>query len=223
MTAEERLEVLEQEMARLKRRGKWSWAILCLAMGVFALVWYLKSSQVPKEVRANAFIAVDQNGKMRAYLGMSKDGNVGLLLHDEYLLPRAVLHADKDETWLDLYEAGRPRVILGALKDGPALRLADENGKIRAGLAEIENWQGLSLSDENGKWRLSLDVGEQGPMLTLADENGRGHAQLGAFKGGPSLQLADENSKPRVHLVTDKDGPRLHLCNENGKLIWATP
>ena len=119
MTTEERLEILERELARAKKWNLWVLASLSLAVGLFALGWYFTGTtgraaeEVVKEVRANKFTLVDAKGRSRAMLGLI-EGGPGLALYDEN---------------------GEVRVWLAVSKDGPGLSLADENGKT-AGIIE---------------------------------------------------------------------------------------
>ena len=120
MTTDERLEMLARELARAKRRTRWVLLTAILAAGAFGVAWGFgrerlaaqAASGVAKEVRANKFVVVDENGKTRAVLVAGKDG-VGLALNDEN---------------------GKVRAELPVFKDGPALSLKDEKGKTRAHL-----------------------------------------------------------------------------------------
>ena len=114
MTTEERLEILEQELARAKRRNYWFLAVLGLAVGLFALGWYFAGTTgraaegVVEEVRANKFTLLDENGKECAILTML-EGAPGLRLYDEN---------------------GKPRAGQGVFKGWPGLILHDDNGKL---------------------------------------------------------------------------------------------
>jgi hypothetical protein len=165
MTTEERLEKLERELAAAKRRNHWLLTIMALIIGGLTLVWTLtkttsaayaqEAEAVQKIIRASEFVLVDENGKIRAALSVSKDG-AGLTLWDENGKFRASLSANKDGTMLGLRdENGKLRASLSAVKDGPGLDLFDENGKPRAGLAVLKDGSLLHLKDENGKtiWR----------------------------------------------------------------------
>lgn len=99
MTTDERLDKLEKELARAKRRNRRLLAVVGLAMGVVALVWIVglvggkapvrtfsdalrESSAAGTVIRANQFVLEDQNGKSRAGLGVA-EGSAGLVLTDE--------------------------------------------------------------------------------------------------------------------------------------------
>jgi hypothetical protein len=179
MTTEERLEQVEGQLGRV------IWLNRCLVASIvlFLGACVMKNSVMPetawaqsggKEIRANQFTLEDENGKLRAALGVNK-GTAGLML---------------------FAENGKPRAMLRVSKDGPGLYLLDENGKPRAELSMDEDVPGLVLHEENGNVRAMLAVGKEGPMLGLNDENNKPRVGLGLFKNGPSLWLSDKDGKP---------------------------
>ncbi len=66
---------------------------------------------VPKTLRAGRFELLDENGKTRIAMGLTKDGPA-LTLFDEN---------------------GKIRIAMGLTKDSPLLKLCDKNGMARAG------------------------------------------------------------------------------------------
>ena len=140
MTTEERLEKLEKELARAKRRNRRLLAVAGLVVGAVTLAWIVAGTAnraeaqgggVPAVIRANAFVLVDEKGKTRAELSMGEYGP-GLLLVDENGKTRATLTVDKDWPWLALAdENGKTRAMLAVGKNGPVLGLLDENGKVK--------------------------------------------------------------------------------------------
>jgi hypothetical protein len=161
MTAEERLEKLERELGRAKRRSRWLLAALGLGLGAFGLAWIFAraaptlQAQVgagaERVVHANRFVLEDAAGREVAVLEIGPDGPV-LRLRDA---------------------AGMPRAVVGMTADGPALGLLDENGKVRAGLRVGADGSGLGLFDANGKPRAGLALDKDGPELALFGENGK--------------------------------------------------
>jgi hypothetical protein len=117
MTIEERLENMERELGRVKRRNRWLLgAILVLvgglvAAGVFKTMVTTAHAQgagTDKQIRANSFVLDDENGKPRAILGLNKN-NLLLGLQDEN---------------------GKPCASLGVDEHGPALKLFGSDGKV---------------------------------------------------------------------------------------------
>ena len=166
MTIEERFEDMERELGRQKRRIRWLLGAIMLLIGGLVTAGVFKTIVTPvqaqgtaitKEIRAEAFIVYDENGKPRAMLGTTKDGS-GLLLYAENGIPCAGLSVDED---------------------GPSLSLYDENSKLRVGLGTTTNSSGLSLYDENSKPRVGLDTTKNGPTLRLFDENGNSRFMAG--------------------------------------------
>ena len=146
MTTEQRLEDLETELQRAKRRNRLLLAVVLLA----AIVMTAGIARRENVIKANAFVLLDENGKTRAALDVGKDG------------PK-----------LGLYdENGKLRAGLSVGKDGSGLALSDENEKRRAGLAVVKEGPGLILADENEKPRVGLGVSKDGPRLELFDEKG---------------------------------------------------
>jgi hypothetical protein len=200
MTTEQRLENLEKELARVKRRSRWLLAMVLLGVGlvVLAAAWMGtaekavagNAAKAPTIIRANAFIVEDENGKIRAALsGVEKDGH-GLFIYDDQLISRAGLINTKD---------------------GPRLVLGDENHKTRAGLGVTKDGPSLLLSDENDKVRAGLGVTKNGPQLELGDGNAP-RARLGA--GIITLQDGTKIMPPESTIL---------LFNKDGKVIWQVP
>ena len=178
MTTEERLERVERELTRAKRRNRWLMVAVGLAVGILALAWLAtenadtalaqdaaKAEKPAQVIRASAFVLVDDKGRERGALKMTPDGPT-LYLYDEN---------------------EKPRAALTAIKVGPGLALFDEKGTPRAGLTVTELGPALVLIDENGKPRALLAVSKAGPMLSLRDENGKpiaGPPMLPAIGGG---------------------------------------
>ena len=221
MTTDERLDKLEKELARAKRRNRRLLAALGLAAGAFALVWIVagtanraeaQGSGVPTAIRANAFVLVDENGKMRARLSVNKNG-VALALLNRNGIPGAALTVVKGAPGLTLYdENAKGGAVLAVGKDGPGLTLFDENGKADATLAVLKGEPGLSLLDEKGKDRAVLAVGKDGPGLALFDENGKGRAMLGAGK----------TVSPDGRKITYPESS-LRLFGPDETVVWQAP
>ena len=161
MTIEERMEKVEITLARAKRCNRLLLFVVMLAIVLLALGAITPGIGTPTTsgtrsegedvVRAKEFILVDENGMLRANMGVGKDGPL-LALYDE---------------------KGKPRIALSVDKEGPQLTMRDENDKPRIGMLLIDSGMGLTLRDEKGKDRAFLAVGKkEGPRLMLFDENG---------------------------------------------------
>jgi len=181
MTTEERLERLERELGRAKRRGSWLLVGLALGLGALALVWASAASAPRAEaqgaaggrtIRASEFILEDERSRVRASLHMAKDGPALILWDAEGEIRAMLCVADKPV--LNLCDAaGEPRAMLSVGKDGPSLALHDAAGKLRANLFATAAGQSLTLHDAAGKPRAALAVVDDVPMLALLDAAGK--------------------------------------------------
>jgi hypothetical protein len=129
MTTEERLETLEKELAREKRRARWLLALVALVVGVGV---FCASTGTAKEIRASKFTLLDQNGKDRAILAVDET-EPGLIFFDEQGKPRARLVVkEKGPEFSFLDQQGTTRVRLSMLStDGPELVLRDEQDELQ--------------------------------------------------------------------------------------------
>ena len=82
MTIEERLEKLERQLGRAKRRNYWLLVGLAVCVGLGGVAWAFRPEparaqpalNAVKEIRANRFILEDKQGKTRAQLTVYSDG-----------------------------------------------------------------------------------------------------------------------------------------------------
>ena len=153
MTTEERIERLEQNNRRLLAGLV---TVILLGIGVAAIP--KPGGDVVDEVRARAFILVDDNGKTRAALLVSTNGP-GLYLLDGNKQARVSLDISKD--------------MSGLADCAPGLVLADKNGTLRVQLVTSQNDSWLQLSDKNNTRRVRLDLDKDEPALDLLDETGK--------------------------------------------------
>lgn len=169
ITAEARIEKLEEQVARVRRFNRW----LTGALALVAVAWVVaevlglavggegagRASEAEttaewaagagvEEVRARQFILEDENGEPRAWLVVEGDGSSLILGH----------------------ENGGPRALLKVDKHGPALHLFDENGQARARLAGSRDGYGLTLSDGSGEPRAWLKVDKDGLVSDSAPD-----------------------------------------------------
>lgn len=118
MTTGERLEKLEQELARVKRRNRLLLAVGAVAVGVCVLAWSISgtaskaqaqgAARARKVIRANEFVLEDDKGKTRAMLSVNENGPV-LGMFDE---------------------KGKIRAALVVKENEPMMKMVDPNGKV---------------------------------------------------------------------------------------------
>jgi hypothetical protein len=225
MTIEERLENMEKEMGRQKRRYRWLLgAILLLAGGliipaVFETTAFRARAQatgLAKIIRANGFILEDEDGNNRAVLYMARNGPC-LSFHDKNGNSRAMLVVDEDGPGLSMTdEKGKPRVILSAYLDAPSLSLYDENAKNGARLVVNKSGPKLTLYDENGKARSILSVDINRTRLNMIDASDQFESLIDVSKTGASLSLDDTKSGKSFKAMEVESGPFLALSDN----IW---
>lgn len=198
---------------------------------------------VPKEVRAERFVLVDEAGRERAELAMV-DEQPMLRLLDEAGVARAQfgfgdvgaegVHFFEPE--LSLLDAdGQKRAVVNLVAGHPQLMLLDEMGNILVNLAAMAPLDvSLSMYDSQSQRRMFFGysgINGDDPEISMADSVGNMRAALSLIDGGPGLFLFDETGKERVMLraiaepdlwFTDEAGiPRvmLHL-SRNDPQLW---
>ncbi|NLX14682.1 MAG: hypothetical protein GXY44_13655 [Phycisphaerales bacterium] len=123
MTTEERLDKLEHELSRMKKRNRRLWAGAACVLVLF-LFWI--HTHAPAVVRARQFVVEDGKGNPRVSLAVNRGRSELCLLNSK----------GEGRTWLTV-----------GLKQ--SLILADKNGVIRASLVVDEDGPNLVLEDEN--------------------------------------------------------------------------
>jgi|SRR5215469_4825979 len=153
----ERLSRLEGQQAKLQRSNKYlrmivgGLVLLCGALLTMAET----SSTVPDTLEAQQFILRDSSGKLRAAMGVTSDGAVGINLDDGGGHTRLTIDLDTSgNPGVDLYDQGglrRVTVALGSTGE-PGIGLYGPNGHLRASL-DVPKAQtpGLAFYHDNGK------------------------------------------------------------------------
>jgi len=196
MTTEERMEKMEGQLARVRWVNRCLIACIVLSLGA----WFTWKNFGPetawarsgvKVIRANGFVLEDENGKVRATLGVI-DGP-GLSIFDEDGKRRAALLVDKERSKLQLVgDKGNIGVDLKASEGEGELALGG-SGRPRIILTALPDDTGLYLYDEKGKHRLRLGASNIGAVLALCHEDGRSGVRLVMSSAGPEVELFDKN------------------------------
>ena len=137
----ERLSRLERQQAGLQRSNKhlrmMSGVLMLICGALFTMAQ--TSSVVPDTLEAQQFLVRDSGGKLRAAMGVTSDGAVGLNLTDP---------------------SGRTRLTVDLAANGtPGVDLYDQDGKVRATMAlGDDGLPGVGLYGASGNLRTSLDI-----------------------------------------------------------------
>jgi hypothetical protein len=154
-----RLEAQQAKLQRSNRRLRMMTGAMLLFSGAMVLMAQ-GTPQIADTLDARQFVLHDSSGKVRAALGMTDDGAVGLNLVDS-----------KD----------RSRITLDVAANGtPGLDFFDQDGKMRATLAMGPDGNaGVGLYGPDGHLRTSIDV-PVGKTPGLAFYNQEGKPAWGA-------------------------------------------
>jgi hypothetical protein len=216
------LESLGERLSRVERQNRLLRAAVILVVAVFAAMVCMGQVGVPEVVGARRFQMVDEQGRVRADIGMVDDNPV-LYAYDEEGEARLGLGLSMfGDPRLGLFnEKGDPCAVLSLGTSGPSLNFMDGNGKPNAAL---EVWDGdsrLDLCDAEGKPRVSLDTSEDKPGLNLYDAAGELRASLTMFEGEPGLDLYDAAGKIRMAVAMLDGEPGLCLHEAAGGMRAA--
>jgi hypothetical protein len=227
MTAEERLDALEQELRRSKRTTHLLLVMIGVAIvaGVTGVTFDAQEKGVADEVRARTFILEDKAGKPRARLGMDAEGPA-LHLLDSGGKSLAVLSLHSGSPSLILFDASvQQRAALSVHEDGsPFLTLSDEKMNIRVLLSASGNTSQMTLSDVKGNARVALLAMTSNSIVSLYDPDGKSRAKLVVDRvGDPWLTFIGANGKELVDLRGIGDAPALRLLDRSGIPFWQTP
>lgn len=111
MTIEDRLASLELQLGRVKRRNRWLLGGILLVAGglllpaIFEATAFRARAQ-QTEISAYQIKIVDENGKVRCFLGMGLAGPT-LYMNDVFGKASVIITAETDGPHMDLYDNGR--------------------------------------------------------------------------------------------------------------------
>ena len=194
------IDIISRRLTRLERSNR-RWKLLATsALALLGLVLVLGAKGATRqpaagELRARAFVLVDEQGTTLARLGRLPHGVLGLGFYDDGRRSRILLSVKEDGTSsLNLFsKGGRSGALLNASRTGGAsLRLLDAHWKSRATVA---TWP-------NGA-----------PFLRFADRNGKDRILLGS---------TDLKVEPSGELV-ERSAPRVLFFDEDESILWQAP
>jgi hypothetical protein len=232
MTVEQRLERLERELLRTKRRYRRIFVGACLGVGLWASLAAVGQTPGPgqtpetaaKEVRAKKFVLEDDSGVVRAVLGMdrAKEGP-GLWLFKEKDKVAAFLRISPEGPLFSLTQDAQSSLHMKATVDEQSLTLS--SGESRPYILLRTRPDGPSVNIRTGQaregitlWAPTSPTGFQKDWSTiqLYDDQDKLRAALSIGQLGPHFGLLDANGKWRAYLSLIESGPGFHLYDENG-------
>jgi len=152
MTIKERLENMERELGRVKRRNNLLLGAILILVGGLTAAGVFRTKVTPAQTQG---------------------AGTANVIHARSIFTKSIFIDD---------EKGVTRATLNLDIAGPSLMLCDETGRGRVIMAVIAGTPWLSLSDEKGVTRALLRVGSEGPTLELHDENGKIRFSAGKTK-----------------------------------------
>jgi hypothetical protein len=185
---EARLLRLEADHRRLKRAA----GLLLLVAAALPLFGQAKT----KVVEAERFVVRDEQGAIRANLGMNPQGGVGVAF------------------------LGQNRVFLGVSLDSAGFQIQDGTGKPRVGISlRPDGSEGLILFGSDTKPRVELSLkGDESPELAFRAKDGTPRMSLGIQPSGDGAGLLLMGTQGRIRgaLASDGQGTALELMDAAG-------
>lgn len=188
MTTEERLEKVEKELARAKRRNRWLPDIVILTLFGITLISigiaYALILSPSRTIQASEFVLMDKDGRKDAELVTHHYTPGGRARTMEWVEMRLLYD---DPPFKEYKSLG---VSLKATHTGGHVQLHSDYG------ASLLGGTGLAIMDEDAKEVRSV-FGRS--KLILFGETGEGYATLGVDSAGPYINLIDEYGKTIWH------------------------
>lgn len=164
-----------------KTRSLVAFAVLCLVVAAAAVAYARRNAHPsPAEVRAQAFVLVDDEGQELARLAPTPDGSGwGLLVFDS---------------------TGKPAVGAATGETGSALGVFDNSGarRITLGVAPDGSSAGIIVARQDGHPAVNVGVSPQGAGIGVLDTKGVERAGLGLSPTGEGRLVARNQENAEV-------------------------
>ncbi len=196
-----------------------------------------------RTIEAERFILRDEQGKMRALLGMSATGP-SLSFYDQEVRkkidlglrrgePRIVFFNLKGDpmSWFYSTHASSGLVLAGkgasrgveifTGNGGSTVAVCDERGTERARVEYHDKAPSIHLRDAKGKVRAALQLVDSEPLFALFDGSNQQHGGWTVTPDGSTLGLYDSTGKIRVALVVNAQGPSMTVLDSEEKVTFS--
>ena len=230
MTTEERLENLERELARAKRRNRrllGQYASVWTVVGLALVAWVMAGTVGPRTAKGQAepkaVAETHQRLKRLMDLDFENMSLDNVLKHiSKVMRLTIVIDPDVAAQGIDLPTRVLDLKVKGVSVESVLATVlgADLGYKVEAGYILVTTREKLqqNLPAVTHPVAAGAAVKEvRANRFVLVDENGRTGAMLSVDTDGPRLRLFDEQGRLRINLAVVKDGPRLDLTDKNGK------
>ena len=197
---------------------------------------------IPDVIQARAFQVMDDEGRVRAELKTTADGEPSFALFDTDGQIRLCAELNEGCPVLTLNDQEGQTLLEASVAEngGTELALRDKDGRtlLQAYVASYGR-AGLCLSDQDDRPRIDAFVNESGdPILHLLDQNGQPRFDVSNDESGNTgLSLHDQNGQTQFDVSFDEYGqPLLSLHTESTQIrlgafrgeqidlpLWALP
>lgn len=175
------------------------------------------TQSAPAEViRAKRIELTDDQGNVRAAIGITSDGAAIIKLLDKEGNPTLALRSDNGLGILN--EEGKRKIVVGAAGAGYGIGVYDSKGNPRAQVTLVRDEPAIAMSDSNGKFRIYMFLADGQPVVNLSDGKDNGASvRLKVKDSAPSMLLTDGSGKARGECTLADDGaPRLLFADSAG-------
>jgi len=184
----------------LERQNRWFRAVAGLAVlaGGAALLMALDGGGAGnfKQVDCGHIVIRDNDGQMRAWLGVAEGG------------PRLIFFD----------QSGQQRMGVGMTREGvPALGIFDIGENQRLVLGMVEGWPGLVFRDPQGRKRVAIHSREDWSSMFFYDRTETKRTGIGQFGEAAAINLCDDRGTDRAGLTTDRKGSSVSFFDLGGR------
>jgi hypothetical protein len=185
-----------------------------------------RNLEVAKSVEAEKFVLRDSEGRPRAMLHVSREGDPFLEMYDAKGKFRCVLFSKPTETRLSFWDSKGNKQVGVSTDDetGTALHLFNSNGETRMSLMSGKEGDGIMVGEKkDGEMNAAL-LGCNKGMPTLALQRGSAMFIAAITDSGTSTILSDKKGNSRAALNVPEEGqPFLQITDEKGRDLYRKP